>query len=278
MPNARLTVIDDFRSGDFKNLAGYQRRFRRAKPGHPRLAATIRRRKIRRDLPSRLDHRHDPARSIRPDARQRGEFSPPPEFREAEQDAGRFMLRRRRPTARRALPVRNQTAPRRRTFTPSRKRSWTISQPRVASDVDGLDHRRPALFQRLRSARSAQRRAREHGLPFVAPDESRAASADFQARRAETRFRLREGHRRRKHSRARGEGERNLQSRFRPGALIQRTGRCPEPLVRHQLQAGLHRESARPLPEFYPGRFDQGAREPGLRTEVSPSKRAWPIT
>src|SRR5204863_5289156 len=24
MPNARLTVIDDFRSGDFKNLAGYR--------------------------------------------------------------------------------------------------------------------------------------------------------------------------------------------------------------------------------------------------------------
>ena len=58
-PKARLTVIDDFRSGDFKNLARLSRRFCRAESGEARLAGTIRRRKVRCDFPSRFDHRHD---------------------------------------------------------------------------------------------------------------------------------------------------------------------------------------------------------------------------
>ena len=64
------------------------------------------------------------------------------------------------------------------------------------------------------------------------------APADFQTRRAETRFRLREGYRARERMRALGgERERNLQSRLGPGALVQRTDRRSEPFVRHELRA-----------------------------------------
>ena len=82
-PDAHLTVIDDFRSGDFKNLAGYRGDFVaenlatldwREKFGDP---ADCR---IRRNFSSRIDHRHDFARSIRPGARQRGKFPPAFEF------------------------------------------------------------------------------------------------------------------------------------------------------------------------------------------------------
>ena len=41
-PDARLTVIDDFRSGDFKNLAGYRGDFVAAKSGDARLARKVR--------------------------------------------------------------------------------------------------------------------------------------------------------------------------------------------------------------------------------------------
>ena len=44
-PDARLTVIDDFRSGDFKNLAGLSRRLRGGRSGLARLARAIRRRR-----------------------------------------------------------------------------------------------------------------------------------------------------------------------------------------------------------------------------------------
>ena len=41
-PDAHLTVIDDFRSGDFKNLARVSRRFRRRKSGDIGLARKVR--------------------------------------------------------------------------------------------------------------------------------------------------------------------------------------------------------------------------------------------
>src|SRR5882762_804298 len=69
-PQARLTVIDDFRSGDFKNL-------------RDKIAAIaaqiIRKRKVRRHFPSGFDHRHDFTRSIRAGARQRRKSSATPE-------------------------------------------------------------------------------------------------------------------------------------------------------------------------------------------------------
>ena len=58
------------------------------------------------------------ARSIPADARQRGELSPPPEFRAAEQNARRLRLVRRRPTARPRRDTKTNE-PRRPTSTPS---------------------------------------------------------------------------------------------------------------------------------------------------------------
>ena len=44
-------------------------------------------------------------------------------------------------------------------------------------------------------------------------------------------------------------------------------------LARHRLQARLHREPARALSKFHPGRSDQCPQRPGLRTEIS--SRNW---
>jgi ADP-L-glycero-D-manno-heptose 6-epimerase len=50
---------------------------------------------------------------------------------------------------------------------------------RGAAAVVGLDHRWAALLQRLRTVRSAQGRARKHGLSLGATDEGRQAAAHF---------------------------------------------------------------------------------------------------
>ncbi len=272
MPKARLTVIDDFRSGDFKNLAGYRGDFVaqnlatldwQQQFGDEKFDAIFHLASITdTTLHDQFVQVHDNVESFR----RLLNFAKPNRTRVVYASSATTYG-----AASAASTETNGAAPA-NVYAFSKAIMDNLAQPRRAG-VEGLDHHRPALLQRLRPARSAQRRAGQHGLSSLAPDEGRAASAHFQARRAAARFRLREGHRGGQHPRARGEAERNLQSRFRPRALVQRAHRCPEPLARHRLQAGLHREPARALSEFYPGRSDQRPRRIGLSNRSSPSKR-----
>src|SRR4029077_4628586 len=82
-----------------------------------------------------------------------------------------------------------------------------------------------------------------------------------------------ERHCRRQHSRARGEAKRNLQSRLRAGALIQRTGRRAQQMSRDKISARLHREPARPLPKLHPSGFGESPGRARLSAAVLARKR-----
>jgi Nucleoside-diphosphate-sugar epimerases len=196
-PDAHLTVIDDFRSGDFKNLAGYGGDF-----VAENLATLDWREKFGDSASAGFDAIFHLA-SIT-------DTTLHDQFVQVHDNVESFrrLLNFARPTKTRIIYASSAA-----TYGPATEASvesngaapanvYAFSKVIMdniargaAADVAGLDYRRAALLQRLRTVRSAQGRASEHGLSPGATDEGRQAAAHFQARRAETRFRLRKGRR-----------------------------------------------------------------------------------
>ena len=73
-PDAHLTAIDDFRSGDFKNLTGYRGDFVAQNLATLDWQDQFGDQKFDADFSPRVNHRHDEPRPVRTSARQRRKF------------------------------------------------------------------------------------------------------------------------------------------------------------------------------------------------------------
>ena len=233
MPNARLTVIDDFRSGDFKNLAGYKGDFVaqdlatldwQQQFGDERFDAIFHLASITdTTLHDQFVQTHDNVESFR----RLLNFARPNKTRVIYASSASTYG-----AASAASAESNGAAPT-NVYAFSKAMMDNLAT-RVASDVNGW------IIVGLRYFNVYGPREAHKGLPasmvlhLSRQMKARATTANLQTRRTETRFRLRKGYCRRKHPRSRGKGERYLQFGFRTGAVIQRTRRHPEPLVRHQ--------------------------------------------
>ena len=189
---ARLTVIDDFRSGDFKNLEGYRGDFVAQdlaklnwseQFGDERFDAIFHLASITdTTLHDQFVQVHDNVESFRGLLR----------FAQPNEDTRDLCV------VRVDLWRDSEASTEANGAAPANVYAFSkVMMDNLARRADGrtqrLGHHRSALFQRLRTTRGAQRSAGKHDLSSVETDEGGTAPPHLQAWRTEARFRLREG-------------------------------------------------------------------------------------